>query len=50
MELESARYIFEKYSDITFHGSPSGGRLVIPLGQTDRHTGEWGGGGMDIHK
>jgi len=35
MELEYARQIFEKYSDMKFHENPSSGSRVVPCGQTD---------------
>jgi len=38
MELEFSQNIFEKYSNIKFHGILSGGSRVVPFGQTDRQT------------
>jgi hypothetical protein len=36
MKLEFSWQIFEKYSDINFHGNVLSGSQVIPCGQTDR--------------
>jgi len=38
MKLESARQIFEKYTNIKFKENPSSGRRVAPYGRTDRRT------------
>jgi hypothetical protein len=37
-ELEFSRHIFEKYSNIKFHGNPSNGCRVVPCGRTDGQT------------
>jgi hypothetical protein len=33
MTIEVSRQIFEKYSDIKFHGNPSKGSRVFPYGK-----------------
>ena len=38
MELEFSQQNFEKYLDIKFHESLSGGSRVVPCGQTDMTT------------
>jgi len=38
MELEFYGEIFEKYSDIKFHGLPPSENRVFPCGRTDRRT------------
>jgi len=35
--LNLSEQIFEKSSNIKFHGNPSSGSRVVPCGQTDRH-------------
>jgi len=39
MKIEFSRQIFEKYSNIRFHGNSSGGSRVVPCGRTDEQTG-----------
>jgi site-specific DNA-cytosine methylase len=36
MKLNASRQIFEKYSNIKFHGYPSSRSRVFPCGRTDR--------------
>jgi len=38
MKLDISGKIFEKYSNINFHKSPSSGSGVVPCRRTDRHT------------
>jgi len=38
MKLEFSRQIFEKYSNIKFHGNPSSGSRVVPCGRTNGQT------------
>jgi len=38
MKLEFSRKIFEKSSNIKFHGKPSSGSRVVPCGLTDGRT------------
>jgi hypothetical protein len=38
MKLEFSQRIFENYSNIKFHESPSSGSQVVPCGQTDGRT------------
>jgi hypothetical protein len=35
LELEFSQQIFEKSSNIKFHGEPNSGSRIIPCGQTD---------------
>jgi len=35
MKLEFSQYIFQKFSNIKFHGNPSGESRVVPGGQSD---------------
>ena len=35
LKLEISRHIFEKYSNISFHETPSRGRRFVPCGRTD---------------
>ena len=35
MELELARQIFEKFSNITFHVISASGNRIVPRGKTD---------------
>jgi hypothetical protein len=37
VKLEFSRQLFEKFSTIKFHETPSSGSRVAPCGQTDRH-------------
>jgi len=37
MKLEFAAQIFEKQSNVKFHGTPSSGSRVAPRGRTDGH-------------
>ena len=37
-KLEAARHIFEKYSNIKFHETPSSGSRIVSCGQRDRQT------------
>jgi hypothetical protein len=36
MEIEFYRQIFQKYSNIKFHESPSSGSRIVPCEETDR--------------
>jgi hypothetical protein len=38
LKLGFSRHIFEKYSNIKFHGNPSSGRRIVPCGRRDRRT------------
>jgi hypothetical protein len=38
MKFEFAEQIFEKYSNVKFHGTPSSGNRVAPCGRTDGRT------------
>ena len=49
MELEFYGYIFEKYSNIKFHDTPSSGSQVVPCIQTDRQTDRQMDGQRDSH-
>jgi hypothetical protein len=46
LKLEFFRYIFEKFSNMKFHKSPSSGSQGVPCGRTDRQKG----GRTDITK
>jgi len=38
MKLKFSRQIFEKYSNMKFHGNASNGNRVVPCGRTDGRT------------
>ena len=38
MKLEFPQQIFEKYSNIKFHGNPSSGSRVVPCGRPYREA------------
>jgi hypothetical protein len=38
MEVEFCREIFEKYSNIKFHGNPSSERRIVVCGRKDGQT------------
>jgi len=50
MKLEFSQQIFEKYSNINFHGNPSSGSQVVPCGQTNRRADRQKGRQTDMMK
>jgi len=40
IRIKLYRYIFEKYSNVKFHGNPSNGSRVVPCRRRDGRNGQ----------